>query len=459
MSSLYWNDSLLSTATFEYRKMAEEEERLKRLARAWKYYNGAHDKPLPRRTGQPDDNVVVNLARFLVNKGASFLFGKGVDFELAEGERTPAEEWLDEAWKRNRKKTLLNRLAISGGVTGHVFVKIVPEDGRPYPRLISIEPEYVRVYWEAEDIESVWRYRIQWTEFDRDQKALERRQDIDRQDNGTWRIVNLIARGGGEWKEDPDNPPVAWRWQWAPIVDCQNMLNPGSYWGLSDLEDLSEQDAINYVASKVQRILRYHAHPKTVGSGFRPEDVKVAEDETIVLPGAESKLANLEMQSDLSGALGFLDRLVNLWMRTERVPNLDPAQVSVGALSGFALKVLYGDLLEKTDVKRCTYGDLLVEVNRRMLALNGMGEENYTTLHWPSPLPEDWEEQKARDEFELGNEVTSVETVRARRGLDNEVEKQRIAAERAERNTREGNVGAMLVQDFFTNRQREEGGR
>jgi hypothetical protein len=189
------------------------------------------------------------------------------------------------------------------------------------------------------------------------------------------------------------------------------------------------------------------------------EDVKVSEDQTIILPGKESDLFNLEMQSDLAAALGFLDRLVNLWMRTERVPNLDPAQVSVGALSGFALKVLYGDLLEKTEVKRATYGDLLVELNRRMLALNGMGEENYTTLHWPSPLPEDWEEQKARDEFELGNEVTSVETVRARRGLDNEVEKQRIAAERAERNTREGNVGAMLVQDFFTNRQREEGGR
>jgi hypothetical protein len=459
MSSLYNTDQYLSAATFEYRKQAEEDERLKNIARAWAYYNGQHDKALKVVTGQPDDNVVINLARFLVNKGASFLFGKGVEFELAEGERTPEEEWLDDAWRRNRKNTLLNRLAISGGVTGHVFLKIVPEDGRPYPRLISIEPEYVRVFWEAEDIESVWRYRIQWTEFDRDQKALERRQDIERQANDTWRITNLIARGGGRWMEDPDNPPVAWKYPFAPVVDCQNMVNPGSYWGIGDLDDLSEQDAINYVASKVQRILRYHAHPKTVGKGFMGEDVKVSEDQTIILPGKESDLFNLEMQSDLAAALGFLDRLINMWMRTERVPNLDPAQVSVGALSGFALKVLYGDLLEKTEVKRSTYGDMLVEVNRRMLALNGMGEENYTTLHWPSPLPEDWEEQKARDEFELGNEVTSVETVRARRGLDNEVEKQRIAAEQAERNTREGNVGAMLVQDFFTNRQREEGGR
>ena len=459
MSSLYSNnDSSLSAATFEYRRQAEEDARLQQIARAWKYYNGTHDQPLPVKMGQANDNVIINLARFLVNKGASFLFGKGVDFELQEGATTPAEEWLDACWERNRKLTLLNRVGISGGITGHVFVKIVPDaTGAPgaFPRLISIEPEYVTVAYQAEDIESVYRYRIQWTEFDRDQRAIERRQDIERQSDAAWLITNLIARGGAQWQQDPDNPPVSWPWPFAPIADCQNLLNPGSYWGLSDLEDLSEQDAINYVASKIQRILRYHAHPKTIGKGFAPDAVKVTEDETLVLPSSDSDLFNLEMQSDLASSLSFLDKLVNLWMRTERVPNLDPAQVSVGALSGFALKVLYGDLLEKTETKRATYGDLLIELNRRMLALAGYGEENYTTLHWPSPLPDDWNEQKARDEFELANGVASVETIRARRGLDNLVENERIAAEQTQRNEREGNVGAMLVQDFFTNRQRE----
>jgi hypothetical protein len=454
--SLYRRDNGLAAATFEVRRQAEEDDRLQKMARAWKYYNGAHDPPFARRFGQPDDNVTINLARFLVNKGASFLFGKGVGFELQEGTSTPAEEWLDACWDRNRKLTFLNRIAISGGITGHVFVKIVPEEGAQYPRLVNIEPEYVTVAYEAEDIESVYRYTITWAEFDRNQRGIERRQDIERQPDGTWQITNQIARGGSRWQEDPDNPSLRWPWAFAPIVDCQNLLNPGSYWGLSDLEDLSEQDAINYVASKIQRILRYHAHPKTIGKGFAPENVRIAEDETLVLPSSESDLFNLEMQSDLSGALTFLNTLIALWMRSERVPNLDPAQVNVGALSGFALKVLYGDLLEKTEVKRATYGDLLIEVNRRLLALAGYGEENYTTLHWPSPLPEDWNEQKARDEFELANGVASLETIRARRGLDNGVEKERIAAEQTERDQREGNVGAMLVQDFFTNRQREE---
>lgn len=453
--SLSYQPYTLAAATAEYRRLVEEQARLEIIGRAWRYYNGAHRKPLEVKQGQADDNVIINLSRFLVNKGASFLFGKGIEWELVEGEHTPAEEWLDAVWRKNRKATLLNKIAISGGVTGHVFCKLVPPEVGGLPRIVSVDPEYVTVQYSADDYEDVWRYQIEWVEYDKDQRALERKQDIARDDAGRWHIVNYIARGGGRYVQD--GPDVIWGWPWSPIVDCQNMINPGSFWGLSDLEDLSEQDAINYVASKIQRILRYHAHPKTVGAGFRPDDIKVAEDETIVLPSSESRLENLEMQSDLGAAMGFMDRLINLWMRTERVPNLDPAQVSVGALSGFALKVLYGDLLEKTEVKRATYGDLLIELNRRLLDMGGYGPKNYVTLYWPSPLPEDWQEQKARDEFELQNQVASVETVRARRGLNNEAENERIDAEQTARNRAEGNIGAMLVQDFFTNRRPEEG--
>ncbi len=41
--------------------------------------------------------------------------------------------------------------------------------------------------------------------------------------------------------------------------------------------------------------------------------------------------------------------------------------VATGELSGLALQVLYGPLVEKTRTKRTTYGDLLTELNRRPL--------------------------------------------------------------------------------------------
>src|SRR5205823_2122766 len=72
-------------------------------------------------------NIELNFARLIVNKGASFLFGRDVGFDIdaaAEG-RTAAEAWLDGMWRRNKKMALLQRLAINGAVTGHPAVRIV----------------------------------------------------------------------------------------------------------------------------------------------------------------------------------------------------------------------------------------------------------------------------------------------------------------------------------------------
>lgn len=443
----------LAAIQFEYRMLEEERRRLEAIDRNWKYYHGFHDAMLPVRTGQKDDNVTINLARLIVDKSASFLFGKEVTFELDQTNTTPEEEWLEEVWRRNRKMTFLMRLAVTGGVTGHVFVKIVPdrERGRP-PRLVSIEPEYVTVFHAGEDIEDVWRYRIQWIERDRDNKPMSRRQDIERDLSGDkWQVLNRIAYGSQRWQPDPERPDLTWEYPWPPMLDCQNLVNPGSYWGLSDLEDLSEQDAINYIASKVQRILRYHAHPKTIGKGFDPNYITHTEDEVLVLPGENSDLFNLEMQSDLGSSLAFMDRLINWFLATARTPRLDPAQVNVGALSGFALKVLYGDALEKVEVKRRTYGDMLVELNRRLCDFRGFGPEHYTEIHWQSPLPEDEREEQSRDQFELDYGLASKETIRARRNIDHEVEEERLASQQSA----EGDIGAMLLRQFETGRPAE----
>jgi len=424
---------------FEQRMEAEEGARLEKYKRAWLYYRGDQRRQLKVKTGQPDDNVILNMNRLIVDKSAAFLFGKEPVFELQEGETTPAEEALERIWQRNRKMTLLNEIALSGGITGDVFVKMVPEEGQP-PRLVNVPAEYCRAYWDTDDIDDVWLFRIQWVAADRNGKGVVRRQDIEK-DNTRWQITNLIAKGGQRWEPDAENPDITWGYDWPPIIHCQNLLCPGAYYGDADIEDVSEQDGINYIASKIQRIIRYHQHPKTIGTGFKPGDIQITEDEALILPSAEAKLWNLEMQSDLSASLAFMDRLISWYLAGARVPRIDPAVINVGALSGFALRVLYGDLLEKTNVKQQTYGDMLIELNRRMLELGGQGAENVTTIHWQDPLPKDERAEAEADGFELDRGLASKETVRSRRGLDNEAELARLQAEEVS----EGNIGALLV--------------
>ena len=442
--------STLDAIQYSERQQAEESRRLERYRMAWRYYNGDHDPMLPVRHGQPNDNVTLNITRLIVDKGAAFLFGKEPTFELQEGGTTPEEEELERLWRRNRKNTFLTKLAVTGGIYGHMFVKIVPDGlGGGTPRLVSLDPEYVTVGYADDDLEDVYRYVITWVAETRDGKPIHRRERIEKDDHGqSWQLIYEVNKGK-EWGPDPDKEQLTWQQPWAPLVDAQNIPLPGVYYGQSDIEDISEQDAINYIASKVQRIIRYHQHPRTVGSGFRASDVQVGEDDMLILPTAEATIKNLEMQSDLSASLGFLDRLISWYLATARIPRLDPATVNVGALSGFALKVLYGDLLEKTEVKRRTYGDLLVEINRRMLAIQGMGDENETTIHWPDPLPEDERATTERDKFEIDYGVTSIETVRSRRGIDHEAEEDRIAAQEVAK----GNIGVALMRNWEQGQQ------
>lgn len=431
---------------FEQRMEAEQAERLASYKRHYEYYLGGHKQPLPVRTGQPNDNVILNLARIVVDKGAAFLFGKDLVWELQEGESTPAEDALDTVWKRNRRMTFLAEIGTSGGIYGHVFIKILPDGIAPgIPRLVNILPELVTVLRDYDDLQAVNGYRIEWTGIDTSGRPLHKRQDIVREET-RWIVRNRVDKGNGAWAQGPQAPAdFVWPWPWAPIVDAPNIILPGSYYGQSDLADLDEQDAVNYVASKIQRILRYHAHPKTWGKGFKAGDLQIREDDMLIIPSPDGSLGNLEMQSDLSSSLDFLDKLVNSYMASARVPRLDPAVINVGALSGFALKVLYGDLLEKTELKRRTYGDLLIEINRRLCDMLGFGAENYVTIHWPDPLPVDENAEMTRDKFELEAELASIETVQRRRGLDPEVEAERKAKQEAETNS----IGGTLIRQFM----------
>src|SRR5918911_1207481 len=86
----------------------DEALRLQRWQRAYQSYHGLFPSPLKRKRDQPDDNVITNFARLIVDKSVAFLFGRGVEFELDETAETDAEEWLEQCWRENKKKKSLH---------------------------------------------------------------------------------------------------------------------------------------------------------------------------------------------------------------------------------------------------------------------------------------------------------------------------------------------------------------
>ena len=172
-----------------------------------------------------------------------------------------AEEYLALVWAHNKKQTFLTKAGTSGGIFGHVFIKFDP-NGEDLPRLTNVLPENMDVRWLPDDPEMAWRYIITWVAEGRDGKTVQFRQIVEQdQETRAWSIRNQRALPGGNWEPDPDRPDPEWPFSWSPIHHAQNIPVPNCFYGASDIEDLSEQDALNYVTSKIQRIIRYHAHP------------------------------------------------------------------------------------------------------------------------------------------------------------------------------------------------------
>jgi hypothetical protein len=408
----------------------DEQSRVEVFRTRWEAYYGKMPKPLKVEPGRIDDNVRLNYARMIVDKGVSFLFGKDVGFELDETAKTTAEEWLTACWTANKKMTMLQNLALVGGVTGHAFVKIVT--GSNLPRLVVLDPETVTVGLAPDDRNEILNYQIAYGAKDpKTGKPISVRQVIERDNSrpqggaSRWHITDQI--GDLErlsWTTINDE---VWPYPFSPIVDSQNLPAPGEFWGTSDLEEdiLEIVQAINFTASNTARIIRFHAHPKTWGRGFQAKDLKVGVDDTIILPNEKAELHNLEMQSDLASSLAMQDKLKQALCEISRVPEVAAGNLDrVGALSGLALQILYQPLLEKTETKRLLYGDLLTELNRRLLASGGLGDDLQTVVQWQEVLPKDplQERQAAMIDRQLG---VSDDTLLTRFGYSPDLERQK----------------------------------
>jgi hypothetical protein len=98
------------------------------------------------------------------------------------------------------------------------------------------------------------------------------------------------------------------------------------------------------------------------------------------------------MVENISSHLDLDRRLDEALHELSRTPAVSTGKLeSIGQISGLALQILYGPLVEKTETKRSTYGDLLTELNRRLLVVGGFEAEAKTpvNIQWPEILPSD----------------------------------------------------------------------
>lgn len=430
----------------------EANERNKTSARRWDYYDGKHDLPLKTQKDDYNDNVIINHVASLAERLTAFLVGAGVTFDAGgDDKKTNQDKAIKTLWDANRGAILQTAIALSGAVDGHNAVRLNPMQGLP-PKLLRLKMSQFTAFWDAFDMQRVLWYRLQ-----HQSAGLGRRIDyvqgqvddneIDHTQPGWLEIVYEMDKKGDWLRRDI----LAWPFEFAPVVDWQNLPNVNGYYGKSDITGaISLNDALNFVLSNIQRIIKHHAAPKTVGLGFTAAELTATEVGgfyTVPRPRTEVEIFNLEMQSDLQSSMQLADIITSgLWQSGGMV---DPATMKdkVGALTNFGLRVLFSDAIKRTERKQLLYGEAFEEINKRALIISGQAAPDVIKTIWPDVLPEDETTIAGALLQELERGVISMQTYRAIRGYDNNKELERLSEESST-----GNVGANILQLINNNR-------
>lgn len=416
----------------------EMEVRVKYINTNWQYYEGEHKRPLKIKVNQTDDNVILNLASEVIFQSNALLFGKKVDFDISDSEETPEEMAIEALWKANDQALFLHDLGITASISGHAFVKLRQTDNPEKPvEFVRLNPRFVTKFWDTNNYQKTMAYRIQWDEG----RRWYRQDVIDL--GGRWLIRDVQKSiGSKDWQITNE---AIWEWPFAPIVDWKNLPAPESVYGKSDLVSPELNDSINFVASNTNRILKYHAHPKTIIVGALASAVTPTAVEGIfALENEKARVDNLEMQSDLQSSKAFLSDLQSQFYSENHVVNIESMKDRVGQLTNFGLQTLFYNALHKLSIKQSLYGKGLAEISTRALLMMGITPPNEVKVVWPDPLPYNRLEQVNALRVEKDMGVVSDKTAATELGRDWETEQARMQEEQS----MQGNIGTELLRSF-----------
>jgi hypothetical protein len=390
-------------------KAMEQVRRLTRqtmIATALSFYSGYGPKQLKAKDGEPDDNIFINYAQVIVDKGVGFLFGKSLVIGVGTDDDKTGEEYLEQVWSQAQRDEEFQEMAQDGAVTGDAYLKIVIEP-TGLPRVTVGDPATFEIVTDPHDVSRPVKFCCSYQMTDGAGREYLFKEETERNEGGLkWRIRHYESRDGGNvWT--PTGYDMTWNYPTPPIFHAKNLPNPKCTYGKPDLtEDVLAVIAyISRLDSLCGKIVRMHASPKPWAKNMSKTDIEWGTDNMLFLKPTgtplEREIGFLEMQNDISTALSLRKVLREALAEMTGVPEVATGKVeTTGQLSSVALRLLYGPLIEKTEKKQLRYGRMIKECVEALLVIGGIKDQK-VKLNWGDALPGD---EKAKVEVAEGKQ-------------------------------------------------------
>ncbi len=388
VSNYFRNGRTLSTE--EMRQVTRQTFR----ERAMAFYHGLVAPQLKVKDGEPDDNVYINYAAVIVDKGVSFLFGKPLVIGVGTDDDKRGEKYLEKVWPQSQRDEEFQEMAEDGANTGDVYLKINIEPNGS-PRVTVGDPNCYELITDPHDVSRVVCYRCAYPVTDAAGKTRLFKEETTRAEDGkSWSIRQYESNDeGATWM--PVGMDVSWNFPFAPVFHAKNLPQPKSMYGKPDLTEpvLKLIAYISRLDSMCGKIVRIHSSPKPYAKNLKKQDLEWGTDGMLFLKPTgtqvDAEIGLLEMHNDISTALSLRKVLREGLAEMTGVPEVATGKVeSTGQLSGVALRILYGPLIEKTEKKQLRYGRMIKECVVALLIIGGLAGLK-VMLNWTDPLPGD----------------------------------------------------------------------
>lgn len=388
------------------------------ISKLMDYYAGNQARTMRRR----EMNVMINLCRDVVDGTVAFLMPNMPVIQLDEEAETGAEDYVRQVWEMAGGARFLSQVATSGGIAGHVYVRVIPnEDITIAPKLVNIPPQNIVRFYNADDMSILEGYELRWG---KNRQVIRKNPDT-----MGWLIDEYVMDAGQRWKL---LETLEWVYPIPPVIDWQHLPSVGDAYGVSEIPHYQLNDVVNKIASDMQAILRYHAYPTTVGIGFTAEKVQgTSIDGFLTIPDKDAQVFNVEMQSDLGSSFNMLKEMQATFYRLARVVVVTDGLNAFRGVTNLSIRAAFAPMIAKNETLRRNYGEGIAIITRLLLMLGGydVAMDTPVMVEWGDALPMDARETWAMLKDQMDRGILAKRSVSEELGRDYDRETARMKDE------------------------------